>query len=474
MLTDQPARRRRLPLAALGLLAALALFGWGVVHLFALRFAGGDVYPPYSTLRRDPLGAAAFYDALAALPGLSVERNLRPLASLALPSRLLLGPLGTPDPQRTAPATGPLACFYLGADAYEWPRLFRHDECERLDAIMRQGGRVVLTFLPGQTPLTEKRLERFRHDDPGDDPSPPPGSTPATPGHAKPTPPLNVPTNRGRLAGLRWENLVEHWGVDFRRPDTASGKGMPPTTSPAGHDGQELAQPVVAGSLDSAATVSWHSVLDFDLASPEARAAGWHALYQRRNRPVVVARPVGNNGGELIMASDSYFLSNEALRAEPRPALLAALVGPARQVIFDETHLGIADQPGMMTLARRYHLQGALAVLGLLAGLFLWRNVVSLVPPPVPNDGGAAASLSVTGRDAAAGFLNLLRRGVPPRELIAICLAQWQQAPGQRPPDAVTVTRLRALADAEATRPLHRRSPAAAYRAMYAALHRPR
>ena len=39
------ARRRRFPFAALGLAAALAIFGWGILHLFELRFSGGDVYP---------------------------------------------------------------------------------------------------------------------------------------------------------------------------------------------------------------------------------------------------------------------------------------------------------------------------------------------------------------------------------------------------------------------------------------------
>lgn len=480
MAATRPIRRRRLPLALLGLVGVLAVFGWGIVHLFALRFAGGDVYPAYSTLRRDPLGTAAFFDALAALPGLRVERNLRPLVSLAQPSRLLLGQLGTPDPARPADLAGPLVCFYLGADAYEWPRLLHHNEFERLDAILRQGGRVVLTFLPGQTPLSEKRLERFRHEQSGDDEkSSPSAGGPASKGHVKPatpspppTPPAKGPAKGQRLAATQWEDLVERWGIDFRRHDPAPGKI--PVTGGAKREDQTLASPVVGGPLNGAGEVSWHSVLDFDLDTPEARAAGWHAWFQRGDRPVVVACPVGGKGGELILASDSYFLSNEALRAEPRPALLAALVGPIRRVIFDETHLGIAEQPGMMTLAWRYHLQGALAALGLLAALFIWRNVLSLVPPPVPSDDPAEATVTVTGRDAAAGFLNLLRRGVSPRELIAVCLAQWQHAPGPRPPDAAAIARLRALAETEAARPANRRSPAMAYRAMCAALLRPR
>lgn len=482
-----PSRRRHLPLAALGLAAALVIFGWGIVHLFELRFAGGDVYPAYSTFRKDPLGAAAFHDALAALPGLSVERNLRPLAALALSSKFSLGPLA-PGPaaaaSRPGDAPGPLVCFYLGADAYEWPRLFRHNEFERLDAIMRQGGRVVLTFLPGQTPLTEKRLEKFRREQ-SDDEDPPPDSPARPKGTPTPKPVPSSPhpakdLKRQLPAGMRWEDLIERWDIDFRRVEKAPAQMNPPPAgtivaarrapAAADHEGPGSAQPVAGGPLDGAGEVSWHSALDFDLDTPEAKAAGWRALYRRGSRPVIIARRVGGKGGQLILASDSYFLSNEALRAEARPELLAELVGPSRRVIFDETHLGIAEQPGMMTLARRYHLQGGLAALGLLAVLFIWRNVVSLVPPPTPSADPSASTATVTGRDAAAGFLNLLQRGVLPRELIAVCLAQWQHAPGQRKPAAATAERLRALAAEEEARPASRRSPAAAYRAICAAL----
>ncbi len=491
-LAAAPPRRRRLPFAALGLAAALALFGWGILHLFELRFSGGDVYPPYSTLRKDPLGAAAFHDALASLPGLIVERNVRPLASLALGSRLRLGQLSTPDP--AASGSGPLVCFFLAADAYEWPFLFQHNEWERLDTMLQQGGRVVLTFLPTAAPLTERRLEKLRRDQSGEDADPSsdapfyPQATPAPPGKgpARPTPP---PSPRGEArpspqpvikrqppVASRREDLIERWGIDFQRSgkvarDEPHADTAPSPTPAAEHDGPGLARPVAGGPWEGAGEVSWHSVLGFDPEAAGARAAGWRTLYRRGQRPVVVARKVGNKGGEIILAGDSYFLSNEALRAEPHPALLAALVGPARRVIFDETHHGIAEQPGMMTLARRYHLQGGLAALGLLAALFIWRNVVSLVPPPVSvRPAGETATMTVTGRDTGAGFLNLLRRGVSPRELIAVCLAQWQQAPGARAPDPATVERLRALAAAEAAQPLRRRSPATAYRAMCAAL----
>ena len=66
-------------------LLALLLAGglmYAAIYLFNLQFSGGEVYPEYSTLRTDPKGARLLYDSLAALPGVTVERNYRPLEFL--------------------------------------------------------------------------------------------------------------------------------------------------------------------------------------------------------------------------------------------------------------------------------------------------------------------------------------------------------------------------------------------------------
>jgi len=60
-------------LAAL-LVLSLAGFALGVIRLFQMRFDAGDIYPPYSSLRADPLGVKVFYESLQNLPGLSVSR----------------------------------------------------------------------------------------------------------------------------------------------------------------------------------------------------------------------------------------------------------------------------------------------------------------------------------------------------------------------------------------------------------------
>lgn len=282
------------------------------------------------------------------------------------------------------------------------------------------------------------------------------------------------------------EDFILRWQVDFLRADKrlkkSSKTGMPattlapaPTATPAA---EENAVPAAVPPVPGLRPVSWHSALTFDLDLPGAGGAGWRALYTRAGRPVIAERPFGTAGGRLIMVSDPYFFSNEALRTEPHPALLALLAGPCPRLIFDETHLGVSENPGMMTLARRYHLEGALAALAVLALLFLWKSLVSLVPPPIPGaaaETGPDAGSFVPGRDSGEGFVNLLRRGVAPRDLLATCIAQWRVSnalPGVRAPSAGVTGILEAIAGAESGKPARRRAYAAAYQAMCAALKR--
>jgi hypothetical protein len=80
---------------AMVLLISLAAVFIGVVaYLFHLQFAGGDVYPTYSTLRSDPAGAELIFKSLGRLPGVTATRSYQRLLRL-LPDRdstiLMLG-----------------------------------------------------------------------------------------------------------------------------------------------------------------------------------------------------------------------------------------------------------------------------------------------------------------------------------------------------------------------------------------------
>ena len=61
------------------LAAVVAIFVWGLLQLYGLRLESGDIYPPYSSLRADPLGSKALYESIAELPNYSVRRNVRTL-----------------------------------------------------------------------------------------------------------------------------------------------------------------------------------------------------------------------------------------------------------------------------------------------------------------------------------------------------------------------------------------------------------
>ena len=67
--------------ARAGLLIVLlaAIFTYGLIRIFSIRFATGDVYPDYSSMKATPEGAKLLYDGLAGTRGLSVSRNYSPI-----------------------------------------------------------------------------------------------------------------------------------------------------------------------------------------------------------------------------------------------------------------------------------------------------------------------------------------------------------------------------------------------------------
>src|SRR4051794_25153038 len=67
----------------------LAGFTAGVMEIVQLRTEQGDVFPPYSTYRADPLGTRALYESFDQLKELRVSRNFAPLDKLRNPQGTL-------------------------------------------------------------------------------------------------------------------------------------------------------------------------------------------------------------------------------------------------------------------------------------------------------------------------------------------------------------------------------------------------
>jgi hypothetical protein len=126
--------------------------------------------------------------------------------------------------------------------------------------------------------------------------------------------------------------------------------------------------------------------------------------------------------GSVVLIAYSYPISNQGLRDDRDATYISKLMGPATRVLFDEDHLGIVETGSVTKLMRKYHLEGALGVLALVAGLFLWRSGSSLLPSRAPG-----ADQAVTGRDSLDGMAALLRRGIAEKNLVRVCYEEWKR-----------------------------------------------
>jgi hypothetical protein len=440
------------------LLTCTAGFALGLLHLFKLRFAAGDVYPAYSSLRADPLGAMAFCESLERMPGLSVLRDFN-------------AGNGLPEGKDTL-------YLHLAARTFDWKSL-PDDLTREIEHFLATGGQLAVAFFPETSapsrPYTEEDLdgnpkseirnpkeyrkpspERGKSEASNADPSDfglriSFGSRPSDFGPSHPQPgaiknreqPKQIPKDKKHKKPHQ-TRLQTWWGIQFAFVPLEHGDG----------DTYEPASVVNRTDLPLPETLAWHSgVVLTNLAN------SWRIIYARGTNPVVVERRFGP--GTVVLATDTYFLSNEALRKERHADLLAWLVGPARKIVFDEAHFGITETAGVASLVRKYRLHGLAASLLLLAGLFLWQNAVRFVPPS-PEE---RAPDYVPGKEAAAGFANLLRRNVSPRDLLQTCFAQWQKSFTRGTgPSAARIIQAQAVLDAENALPRRQRDPIRAYR----------
>jgi hypothetical protein len=360
------------------LLGCMAAFAIGCVYLFELRFEAGDVYPPYSSLRADPLGAMALYESLEKIPGLSVRRDFSDSNRL-------------PEERQTV-------YLHLAGDPYEWdfvpPDMYRD-----IQGFLARGGRLAITFFPE----AEGKIFNFN------DETNRSGSDKAW--ERRMTPPKREPKKEDNSDEEEsYISLGKEW--DF---DTDILK--------LEQDGDHYLPVTVFKKTDLPLpdTIQWHSGIIF-----KNPGQAWQVVYARGTNAVVIERKFG--AGSVVMASDSYFVSNEAMAKDRHADLVAWFIGRNKNVVFDEAHFGIVETSGVAALMRKYRLEGLAGGLILLAVLFIWKNSTSLVPPL--TDGKHEAF--VIGKDSASGFVNLLRRSITRRNILATCFAEWKKSVAPR------------------------------------------
>ena len=386
-------------LANLVLWLAAVAFALGLLRLFTLRFEAGDVYPPYSSLRADPLGTMVLFESLARVPKMEVARDF------SSDNRLPSGRGST--------------YLHLAATRQEWLWL-PEEVVQQIQGYVLGGGRLVIAFLPE----TSRPLAR----------STGPAGTGAGPGK-----PPGPGVNTGSASPL----FKDRWGVEF---------GYQPL-NPDGNDSYRPIRVANRTELALPQTITWHSGMVFTNVN-----AAWATIYSRGTNPVVIERKFGS--GSVVLSSDSFFLSNEAMLSDRHPDLLAWLVGSARRVEFDEAHLGLVETPGVASLIRKYRLGWLVAGFLVLTGLFIWKHSMSFCPPSA----GSGPQAETEGKDAAAGFVNLLRRNIPPQEVLKVCFEQWAKSFGRRAVHSIArVDQAQAIFAAEAARPRPERDSLRAY-----------
>lgn len=391
------------------LIVVFCATGWMFMTLINRRFSSGEIYPHYSSMRTDPLGAKAFYEALDNAGTWDCERNYKDIEKLEGGADRTLLLLHIPAGAFSG-ATGADARFLSGYAA--------------------AGGRVVIT-IDGQSNTWDKikvqaeqrreenrirKIEKKRKQAEKEKEKDPKNSKKD-----------QAEKDQAELEEEEKKPFDESLGLFIKSRDFVMTPKGSYELKPTG----EL--PLAAGDLPE-----WYSktALVFEkpkeMESADGSLAGesagkievkkpappepvrppkkdqWKVLATVNEDVMIAERRFGQ--GSIVVVTDSYFASNEALLKEPSPAFLAWLVGNRRQVIFDETHLGTAESPGIMTLALRYHLQGFFFAGLVLFALYVWQSSTSLVPP---DENLESASNHVSGHGATAGLISLLRRGIP-------------------------------------------------------------
>ncbi len=454
---------------ALGAVVALAAAGFYTV--LSARFDIGEGYPNYSTLRADPLGARAMYEALGRIPHVASVRSFERIEKLEGKSgkTLILLNVGSKT-------------FNEYGDELNGKLIARWAS---------NGGRVVIAIDPQVKQSHFQRLIEESAREVDDEQKAKDDSKKTGDGSPKKDADSKVKKKRKKdraddKSSRKVEeiSLAEALQVTLKeREFTLTDKGGARLT--LAHDvplsPQEIPLWFSNVSLDDNPEPSKTKAPSDTLEKPAeekpkpentpAVKSPWHTIAHRGNRAMIMERKLG--AGSVVICTDSFFASNEALWNDPKSKFISWLVGDARRVIFDETHLGssIGDEDSLMTLARRYGMHGLFIGGLLLFALYVWRNSASLVPPDESRDLGHWRADAIAGMSAASGLEGMLWRGIPRKQILRRCFETWD---GTSAAASAVPAQRRAQARAEVAGEIDLKNVPAIYRKLRDIIHPPR
>ncbi len=408
------------------MVAALSLLGFALAASFygvlEMRFADGGAYPHYASYRFDPLGTSVFYEALDEFEGMEVSRNVTDLMGvrgLDDDSALLL--LGYPrdgiDDLR-APADSPVM------------------------KAVEEGARLVLTLNPGLVPEVyqpersaleddwierRRRIREVREENPEKE--------------EKEEKEDGQTVEKEKAEEEESELSDEEEEREFEaRMDEALGQRLTrklafEVTNPPFERPEEGWETEVGESL-SGTGGAWEPPMWRSQFRLEAKDPAWKEVLLVEGVPVVMERSFGK--GSVVVATDTYFASNESLHSGGEPRFLLWLLAGKSKVVFDETIHGSRESGGAMKMIRRHRAHGVFLGLILFFVLWIWRNASPLVVGTESSDRGLRdGEGAVMGEEAGTGLVRLLRRSVPPSSLMERCLEVWNDSKGAALPSSL-------------------------------------
>ncbi|MGE9294716.1 MAG: DUF4350 domain-containing protein [Puniceicoccales bacterium] len=386
--------------------------GLGLVRLMHLRLERGDVYPPGSSLRVDPLGGKAYAESLDAMPGVEVERNFRDWEQLELDRDATLYVVRVPgyafftSEDRSSRvldfvASGGRLVFSQG-HSYDinWDQEYEGDLAENEDEETERKG----IFKREKEENVEAELPERDFDE---------------------------------------ITLADTWELRTNRTQ------------------KDVTKAIRVAELAAAPErIQWTDQRFFDDLPP-----GWEVVYETEFGPVVIRREYGR--GTVIGMTDPYLFTNESLLRHREVEWLSWVHGSARSAVFDEWHFGVAEPRGIAILMRRYQLGGFALALAFATALFVWRNTYSLMPVREESDTSGAGIVRLSG-SSQSGLRNLLKRAIIPADLLTVCAERFIEVYDKRLKGAARWQKARSeineVVDAQRTVPPRKRTPVAAYR----------
>lgn len=401
----------------LGFVGLAVLLIAGFTAVLEKRFESGELYPHYSTLRSDPLGAKALHDSLTSLDGLEVSRNVKSLMSIDH-------------------LDGDTTLWLCGLSRASFERLRAPEDSPVLRAVEDDGARLVITLNPRAVPekfdlaeeeeLTDfeewwEERERIQRQKKGDE---------EEESEEKEDADSDADETEEKK---QKEKSREEWEIEF---EESNGEPLTqllgleveiPDEFERPDEGWELAAadaPITAALPET--LPNWRSHHRFAELGGE-----WKVAATIDDEPVLIERSLG--AGTVVLASDSYFASNEALWRGASPDFLLWLTGAKPRLVFDETIHGTVETGGTMKIIRRYRFHGFFFGLAIFVALLAWKSGSSLSPGSEEIERGIIGEGdSIAGEETGAGMLRLLRRNVPQPQLLRTCLQVWRESSGQR------------------------------------------